>query len=280
MRPVNLIPPEDRTGQHAPLRTGPVAYVVIGALVLVLVAVTAMVLTDNQISDSKTEVAKLEREDQAASAEAQRLVAYSQFQALHEARVTTITSLADSRFDWERVMRELALVLPHDVWLVNMDASATPESGGGTGGGNLRGAIKGPALEISGCASGQEAVARFVTALKDIDGVTRVGVESSELPSQGEGAGSTSESGSTGGGSEDCRTRSFIAQFKLVVAFDAAPIPITSAEEGETLASPTEIAQSTSTESTSAESTSAESTSTESAPAESTSTPTSETAGG
>ena len=33
MRPVNLIPPEDRRGQHAPLRTGPLAYILVGALV-------------------------------------------------------------------------------------------------------------------------------------------------------------------------------------------------------------------------------------------------------
>ena len=33
MRPVNLIPPEDRRGEQAPLRTGPLAYVLVGALV-------------------------------------------------------------------------------------------------------------------------------------------------------------------------------------------------------------------------------------------------------
>ena len=31
---------------------------------------------------------------------------------MSEQRVATVTSLADSRFDWERVMRELALILP------------------------------------------------------------------------------------------------------------------------------------------------------------------------
>ena len=100
-----------------------------------------------------------------------------------------MTSLADSRFDWERVMRELSLVLPGDVWLVGLDATATPStsvgsSGGGSSGAGLRGAVQGPALELSGCAAGQESVAGFVTALKDIDGVTRVGVESSELASK------------------------------------------------------------------------------------------------
>jgi Tfp pilus assembly protein PilN len=247
MRPVNLIPPEQRRGENAPLRTGPLAYIVIGALVLVLAGVTALVLTDNQIADSKDEVAKLKREDALAQARAQRLAAYTQFRTLSEARVATVTSLADSRFDWERVMRELSLILPSDVWLVSLDATATPSTavGGESGGSSasaLRGAVPGPALELSGCAAGQDAVAGFVTALKDIDGVTRVGVQSSELASKSGEAGS---SGGAGGG-EECRTRRFIAKFSLVVAFDAAPVP---AEEGEGAPlSPAEPAETASSE--------------------------------
>jgi len=232
MRPVNLIPLSDRHGQNAPLRTGPVAYILIGALVLALVGVTALVLTGNQISDRKSELAQIKREDAVATARAESLAPYAQFAALHAERVATISSLANSRFDWERVMRELALILPHDVWLVGLDATASPEAGG-SGGGSMRASIAGPALAISGCAAGQEAVAGFVTALKDIEGVTRVGVESSELADQEEGAGSASgsESGEGGGDSSDCRTRSFISQFSIVVAFDAAPVAVTGSEE-------------------------------------------------
>ncbi len=233
MRPVNLIPAEDRHGQNAPLRTGPVAYIVIGALVLALAGVTMLVLTDNKIADSKSELAQVNSEDAAAKARAESLASYTQFAALHEQRVVTISSLADSRFDWERVMRELALILPHDVWLNSLEASASSEargSGGASGGGSLSSSVAGPSLGISGCATGQDAVAGFVTALKDIDGVTRVGIESSELAGEDEGAGSTGGSGSEGG-SGDCRTRSFIAEFKLVVAFDAAPVPLSGSEE-------------------------------------------------
>jgi Tfp pilus assembly protein PilN len=246
MRPVNLIPPEDRRGDQAPLRTGPLSYILIGGLVLVLAGVVALVLTGNQISESRDELATLKREDAAAAAKAARLASYTQFQSLSEARVQTVQSLADSRFDWERVMRELALILPGDVWLVNLTATADPgvdlEGGGGSSGssGGLRAAIKGPALELGGCATGQTAVAGFVAALKDIDGVTRVGVESSELPGKESGAGvSANGEADSGGGGEDCRTRSFIAKFAIVVAFDAAPLP---PSEGEGEAPPPESA--------------------------------------
>jgi Tfp pilus assembly protein PilN len=224
MRPVNLIPPEDRRGGSAPLRTGPLPYVVLGGLVIALLAVVATVLVDNQVAERKGEVAKLEREDARVEAKARRLVAYTEFRAMSEQRVATVSDLADSRFDWERVMRELALVLPRDVWLVGLTATAAPgisvEGGSGSDTSGMRAAAPGPALELSGCADGQEAVAGFVTALEDIEGVTRVGVQSSELPEKG-----SSEGGEGGSDSSDeCRTHKFIAKFAIVVAFDAAPI--------------------------------------------------------
>lgn len=229
MRPVNLIPKEQRRGEHAPLRSGPLVYVLLAALVAVLAGVTGLVLIGNQISERESEIATLEVEDAGALARAERLAPYTQFRSLSEQRVATVASLADSRFDWERVMRELALILPDDAWLVSLTATATPgvSVGGGEGGGasGLRGAVPGPALELNGCADGQEAVAGFVTALKDIEGVTRVGVQSSEL--------SDEEKGAEAAGGDDCRTRDFIAKFDLVVAFDAAPIPTIGSEEAQ-----------------------------------------------
>lgn len=254
MRPVNLIPPEDRRGEQAPLRTGPLPYILLGALVAVLIGVTALVLVGNQISDSKAEVTKLEGEDAVAAARAQQLASYVQFRSMSEQRVATVQSLADSRFDWERVMRELALVLPGNVWLTDLTATASPavtvDGGGGSSGGILRPQVPGPALELNGCASGQEAVAGFVAALKDIDGVTRVGVESSELgeEEEEEAASSTEVGAATDSTDGECRTREFISKFALVVAFDAAPVPVEESAES-TVAAPVEAAESTSSES-------------------------------
>jgi Tfp pilus assembly protein PilN len=238
VRPVNLIPLEDRRGEGAPLRSGALVYVVLGALVAVLAGVTAMVLTDNQIGERQSELATLEREDAEEALKATRLAAYTEFRNLAEQRVATVQSLADSRFDWERVMRELALILPSNVWLVQLTATASPgvsvggdggDSGGG-GSGGLRASAPGPAMELSGCTTGQKQTAEFVTALKDIEGVTRVGVESSELPAKESGAGVAAGRNDSG---DDCRTRSFIAKFEIVVAFDAAPVPLAASAEGE-----------------------------------------------
>jgi Tfp pilus assembly protein PilN len=248
MRPVNLIPPEDRRGDSAPLRTGPLPYILLAALVAILAGVSAMVLVGNQIEESKSEVTTLEAEDDVAMAKAQRLAAYTQFREMSEQRVATVQSLADSRFDWERVMRELSLVLPSDVWLIGLTATASPDvsiESGGSSGGDLRSEAPGPAMELSGCATGQDAVAGFVTALKDIDGVTRVGVEFSELGEEEDAEEASTEVGAnTGSNGDECRTREFIAKFAIVVAFDAAPVPSEEAAES-TVAAPVETAEST-----------------------------------
>jgi Tfp pilus assembly protein PilN len=214
MRPVNLIPPEDRRGNSAPLRTGPTAYILIGALAIALLAVTALVLTGNGIKDREAELDALEARQATANATAAALQPYVEFASMSAARDETVASLAASRFDWERVLRELALVIPEDVWLST--ATGTAGSGGASSdeddSSSLQSGTGAPALELAGCAAGQRAVAGFVAALEDIDGATRIGLSSAER-----GSGSTA-----GGTSEDCRTRNFISQFEVVVVFDEA----------------------------------------------------------
>ena len=128
VRPVNLIPEHRKQDVRKRLRSGPLAYIVVAALVAVLLGVTALVVTGNEVSDRETEIAQLQREDAAARARASQLAGYTQFHGVSQQRVATVTSLADSRFDWERVMRELTLVLPGDVWLTDSDRDRHPRS--------------------------------------------------------------------------------------------------------------------------------------------------------
>jgi Tfp pilus assembly protein PilN len=218
-----------------------------GALAAALIGVTVLVVTANQITDRKAEISQLESETAAVEAQAQALDAYTRFHSVREQRVATVTSLADSRFDWERVMRELALVLPSDVWLTNLTGTANPAvTPDGAATVAVRSTIPGPALSLVGCARSQDAVAGFVQALKEIDGATRVGVQASAL---GTGPGSASGSGSET--ASTCQTRDFIAQFQVVVAFDAAPVaPEVGSAEAEAAPAPeaTETSESSSEE--------------------------------
>lgn len=218
MRPVNLIPPEDRRGDRAPARTGVVPYVILACLGVALIAVTAVVMFGNQISEREATLASLEAEASATSAQAAALQPYVQFDQLATARDATVTSLAQSRFDWERVLRELALVIPDNVWLTDATATAAPSDTAEAG---TDASITGPSLTLTGCGVNHEANAGFVAALRDIDGVTRIGISSSERE-EGETDTSAPAAGAEGGGGiTDCRTRSEIAKFEIVVAFDS-----------------------------------------------------------
>jgi Tfp pilus assembly protein PilN len=203
MRPINLIPPEERRARDGASRTGPIAFVLVGALALLLIGVVMVVSASNDISDREAEVGKLEAQKAEAVAAAEELAPYASFQQVAEARTETVSSLADSRFDWARMIRELSLVLPSGVYLSSLTGSA--------GGGESE--VSGPSLTLSGCASGQEGVAVFVSALKEIDGVTRVGLQNSAL-AEGEG-GETAAGGFCQFGNK--------ALFDILVAFDAAP---------------------------------------------------------
>jgi Tfp pilus assembly protein PilN len=226
VRPVNLIPPEDRRGDRAQLRTGPTPYVLLGVLALALVVIAFMTMTSNQISDREAQIAALETREAAATARAEALRPYADFAALSEARDATVTSLAQSRFDWPRVMNELALIMPDDVWLTAATGTVSPEvqlQGATTVEG--RDQVTGPALELVGCGATHEAVAEFVAALEDIDGVTRVGLANSTRPDAVSGAVGGGGASSQSSASDDCRTRDTIARFEIIAAFDAVPPP-------------------------------------------------------
>jgi hypothetical protein len=120
-------------------------------------------------------------------------------------------------------------VIPSNVWLIQMSGTVNPtvsiENAPDIG---IRGTIPGPALALVGCAVSQDAVAGFVSALQEIDGVTRVGVEESgkeDSDVNASAGGTASQTDSASASSTECRTRDFIFQFKVVAAFDSVPTP-------------------------------------------------------
>lgn len=215
MRPVNLIPPESRRGDSAPTRTGPLAYVIVGLLVVVLGVVTAMTTFGNQIDESRAAIADLEPQIDEAQARAASLAPYVSLAATRDSRVATIDSLAKSRFDWERVLRELSRLVPEGVAVTNVTGTVSPEVVVTNQAGiELRATVPGPALELIGCADGQRPIAELISLIHDIDGVTRVTVGNGV---RGEKTGSASGSGTC------AKERDAI--FQLVAAFDSIETP-------------------------------------------------------
>jgi Tfp pilus assembly protein PilN len=223
MKAVNLIPPEQRRGGSGPGRSGGGVYLLLGAVGVIVVAAAVYVLSANSVTSRQNELTKLQAQTQAAQAQANALAPYKQFAGLKQARVQTIQQLANSRFDWQRVMRKLAIVIPPDVWLTSLVGTVTPgvaveSDAGGSGSGNsLRSAMPVPAVELVGCTTGQAQVSRFMSRLRAIDGVTRVSLSASEKgDDSGGGGGSSGGAGDCSGGS------SRFPQFDMVIFFGGA----------------------------------------------------------
>ncbi len=225
MRPVNLIPLEERRGGSAPTRTGPIVYFIVGGLAVVLLAVCAVVLLGNQITDKETEVAALESRATETEARADSLSSYVSFEQMKDARVQTIDSLAKSRFDWERVIRELSVVIPKGIWLSNLTGTVSPEvqidDAAGIG---LRSAIPGPALELVGCARSQPDIARLIASMHDIDGITRVTAANGIKSTTTDAAESTKAADDTAATDTSGSCPRSAPSFQLVAAFDAVVV--------------------------------------------------------
>jgi Tfp pilus assembly protein PilN len=231
VRPVNLLPAQHRSRVATGQRSGS-AYVVLGLLGLVLVAAGVYVVVANQVTARQDEAARLAAEASVVEQEAAELAPFGSFQALKFARLSSVSSIAQSRIDWERLTRELALLMPRDAWLSDLTAgmsaestTSTTEEGSTTATGEE--AATGPTVTLVGCAKSQPTVARMLVHLRRLHGAQDVTLNESarsETEATGTATGGTSTGatstgttspGSTSGGDECGRYFSFDATVAL-----------------------------------------------------------------
>ena len=123
MKAVNLIPSDQRRAKATGNVSGG-AYGVLGVLALLLVMVVAYVLTGNPVNDRQGKAAQACQQAVAAENKSKQLGAFTDFASIKEQRLASVTAAAQTRFDWERFMRELARVMPSGkLGLHNHDAS-------------------------------------------------------------------------------------------------------------------------------------------------------------
>lgn len=204
MRPVNLLPERHRPRTPTGGRQGS-SYILLGVLGAVLVAALIYVLTLNQINSRRDQVAQAKNDTAAAKSRIQALSAYGNFVQVKNARVQEVKQLAEGRIDWEMAMRELARVLPSDVWLVSADASTgdgdtasssatqAPSPAGPSGG-----ASDSATLTLTGCAKSQDEVAVTLVRLKQMNGASDVSLKQSTSTAVDGGSGGDSAAASGG----------------------------------------------------------------------------------
>lgn len=239
MRAVNLVPAEERRGAGGPGgRSGGAAYVLLGLLAVLVVVVSLNTLGTRSVGEKRSEIASLEVQAARAEAQASELASFSQFAGLRATRRQTVTSLAASRFDWSHAMREVARVIPPNVWLTDLQGTVTPDvtlkTTAAAQTSSLRSALAVPAVELVGCTTDQPSVARMVTRMRLIDGVTRVALQSSvKAEVAAAGGGGATGGGAAAGGGDDCRQGvARFPQFALVIYFDQAAGAVPTAARG------------------------------------------------
>jgi Tfp pilus assembly protein PilN len=190
------------------------AFVLLGALALVVAGVAAYVLSSNVVKQRQASLAEVSAKNDATVRRAAELKPFSDFQTLAQERAGTVQALASARFDWEQSLRDLSRALPKDVYLSSL--KGTVGSATATGGSGIRSSIGSPAIELSGCTRSQPAVATMMSRLRNVQGVTRVSLSKSEKSdAAAPGAGATTV-GPCGKGTPP--------SFEVVVFFEKATV--------------------------------------------------------
>jgi Tfp pilus assembly protein PilN len=165
MRPVNLLPQEQRS--RAPREgTGKMAYATLGVLGVLLAMVVAYVLSANSVTERENDTETARVEADRLEAEAASKGDYTDFAQIAQTRMNSVAGVAASRFDWERLMRELSRVMPEGSWLHATDASVSGDAESDSGSAAAPDAApSGPSANLVGCTPKQSDVARMMVRL-------------------------------------------------------------------------------------------------------------------
>jgi Tfp pilus assembly protein PilN len=189
VRPVNLLPQEQRR-QASGQRPGS-AYAVVGVLALLLAMAVGYVLTTNQANSRTADADAARAEADNLEAQAQRLGSFTNFATIRETRLASVASVAQSRFDWERMMRELAKIMPEGSWVQTTDASVTGVSADGSEpstDASTGAAPSGPSATFVGCTPKQSDVALMMVRMRRMHRVEDVVLNESAQETNGEAA--------------------------------------------------------------------------------------------
>jgi Tfp pilus assembly protein PilN len=189
VRPVNLIPADQRRRQpkQGDAKT---AYFVLGGLAVLLLMVVGYVLTSNTVTENrnKAEAARVEADQ--LEARAAQATSYTDFAQIAVQRTQSVANVAATRFDWERFMRELSRVMPAGSWLQSADASVLGDPASASEPDPTTGqvAAPAPAANLIGCTPDQDDVARMMVRLGQLYRVEDVQLNESTAGAGGEEA--------------------------------------------------------------------------------------------
>jgi len=179
MKAVNLIPTEQRRAKASGKQNGS-SYVLIGLLVTLLAMVGAYVVTSNNVKDRESKAAAAKAEAKQYEAEVAQRGSFTNFAQIKATRLASVVGVASTRFDWERLMRELSRVMPEGSWLQSSDASVSGAVDGEATTTTTGAPVAAtPKAKLVGCTPDQSDVAQMMVRMRQIHRVTDVKLNAS-----------------------------------------------------------------------------------------------------
>jgi Tfp pilus assembly protein PilN len=181
MRAFDLMPKEETRETGARVGLAKIAVALLG-LVLFAGLAAAYLFTgagvmskQGKLDDLRLQLAELEVPAEEPTPDVPALASDGQ------ARTTALSAALATRIAWDRVLREVSLVVPEDVWLTQLSASTPGAAPGGTGAAPAvtTGSTSPNSLAAVGFAGSQESVALFLSRLESIPELTSVQLQAS-----------------------------------------------------------------------------------------------------
>ncbi|HUQ23039.1 MAG TPA: PilN domain-containing protein [Gaiellaceae bacterium] len=172
MRAVNLLP-RDEVVRSFEAKRGVVFGSVFGAALVTAALVSMTISAGGAVATKQSELDAIRAEIAAVPAPVVKDTSTDDaLAAVKSARIGALSAALTSRVAWDRVLRQVSLVLPEDVWLTNLSAkaptTAVPTADAAASGFNL-----------TGSTYSQNGVARFLSRLAVIPDIKNVRLQSS-----------------------------------------------------------------------------------------------------
>jgi Tfp pilus assembly protein PilN len=179
MRAVNLLPLDVRAGRRRPPAA---ALAIAGAGVLAASVLTVGFVSANGTVDSReSELATVEQELAATRRAIKPKPAQTAASTERDQRFAALSGAMSERLPWDRLLREVSLVLPEDAWLSTLTAGGaatgeTAEAPDGQGG---------QTVTFNGFTYSQESVARVLNRLELVPDLGEVKLQKSSVTTVG-----------------------------------------------------------------------------------------------
>ncbi|HEY6030308.1 MAG TPA: PilN domain-containing protein [Gaiellaceae bacterium] len=175
MRAVNLLPRDLEQGRKRPAT--PVIIGCAGAVLATAVLAGGYLNASSKVGSANSELASIQAKTAALPQPLQPPATIAALPTERQQRVAALASALAQRVAWDRVLREVSLVLPDDVWLTSLQASApTPLAPGAAP--PTAGTVASNGFSISGFTYSQSAVARLLARLSVVPDLEAVALTS------------------------------------------------------------------------------------------------------